>query len=170
MTNDMNIGIWKRMLKAFKGKITESEIISIIDKYEHTEEQIIKKKKIKLVLKDIQTILNDQYFQKWKDKKSSKLPKLLEDNHLDTKIITKVWRGLNIKRSAFLQVVRMQENAFMIGNKRVYLTGNSNSKYCRFCDNQIMTIPHLLLTCCITKKLQKDMMKYVKKYTIVIKD
>ena len=73
MTNDMNIGIWKRMLKAFKRKITESEIIGI-NKYEHTEEQIIKKKKIKLVLKDIQTILNDQYFQKWKDKKSSKLP------------------------------------------------------------------------------------------------
>ena len=86
-----------------------------------------------IVLKDIQTILNDQYFQKWKDKKSSKLPKLLEDNHLDTKF--KVWRGLNIKRSAFLQVVRMQENAFMMGNKRVYLTGNSNSKYCRFCEN-----------------------------------
>ena len=132
MTNDMNIGIWKRMLKAFKGKITESEVIN---KYEHAEEQIIKKKKIKLVLKDIQTTLNDQYFQKWKDKKSSKLPKLLEDNHLDTKLITKVWRGLNIKRSAFLQVVRMQENAFIIGNKRVYLTGNSNSKYFRFCDN-----------------------------------
>ena len=47
MTNDMNIGIWKRMLKAFKGKITESEIMGIINKYEHAEEQIIKKNKVK---------------------------------------------------------------------------------------------------------------------------
>ena len=43
--------------------------------------------------------------------KSSQLPKWLDNNQLDIKSVINVWKGLNTKRTAFLQIVRMQENA-----------------------------------------------------------
>ena len=80
---------------------------------------------------------------------------MLTIDTVELKYTVEAWKLLNIKKSAFIQIVRIQENALFLGARRAAITKDENLKYCYHCpQNLIVTIPHILLSCVITKKRQ----------------
>ena len=108
----------------------------------------------------IMEIINSQILQLNPNKKKIffllglYLRRNFENEHVDRKATISAWKNLNIKKSAYLQVVRMQEGSTMNGYKRAQITGCVEKKYCKICPRRVATTPHILLTCPVNKKKQ----------------
>ena len=63
----------------------------------------------------------------------------------NNKLSVTTWRSLNIKRNAFLQVVKMQEGVTMTGSIKSKILNCDALKYCKHCPNTIPSISHILL-------------------------
>ena len=77
------------------------------------------------------------------------------------KLSVTTWRSLNIKRNAFLQVVKMQEGVTMTGNIKSKILHSDALIYCKHCYITIASISHILLGCYIMKNNQILKHEYV---------
>ena len=116
--------------------------------------QIINNKKhdMKGVLNDIQKELENYHYNRWCKCKNGNFPQLLKDKSINPIVTIKAWKRLNIKKSAFIQVVKLQENAIITGNRKSKITGNEGDKYCKYCGDKIASINHILFSCPLQKK------------------
>lgn len=106
--------------------------------------------------------IDEYWIEMWRNQESSgSLRRNYEQLKVDKKKTSNWWKKFNIKRSAYVQVVRMQENTTMNGNKLSQITGNNQLKYCRFCQNKIATANHILLSCNMTKRKQIEKHDYL---------
>lgn len=147
LTNNTPMGIMKRCKKALQNIIRVEEIEVHIRKNEEDKD-------MDKVLDEIQELINKEHIKRWENKKSFTLPKMFNNRFINIKPTIQAWKLLNIKKNAFIQIVKMQENAMFIGGRKAAITRNEKDKYCFHCDNEIATIPHILLSCSLTKKNQ----------------
>lgn len=157
-TNNTKEGIWKRIILALRKYMKECEVVEIIENENNTDKNIQK------VLKEIETRIDNYYYEEWKKSKVG-FARNLESSDLNSMNLIKVWKKLNIKRSAFIQILKIQENAICTGNKKAHILKNEQAKYCKYCQFQVCSISHILLNCGISKKLQIARHDYVCKET-----
>ena len=65
-----------------------------------------------------------------------------------------MWRTLNIKSDAYLQILKMQEEAMYTGSRKAHILNKPIAKYCKYCTNTVCSISHILLGCPVAKKMQ----------------
>ncbi len=157
------MGLMKRCKMAFRKIINSKDIDDIIKKNE---------KSIDKVIKEIDKRINDYYINVWKSKKSARLIMMLENKFVDKKLTIQAWKLMNIKRNAFLQIIRMQENTLYVGLRKATILRDEQYNYCFYCKDEIAIIPHILLACKIGKKNQINRHDYVCKeiYKKIIKN
>ncbi|KAL7719209.1 uncharacterized protein QTN25_003582 [Entamoeba marina] len=86
----------------------------------------------------------------WESKKSNgTMARILNHHICDKDTYANMWRQLNIKKDACLQIVKMQQKDTMIGSKKAAIQKNKQYKYFK---KEIATIPHAILKCGSTKK------------------
>ena len=78
----------------------------------------------------------------------------LENPDLNAEPLRDVWKGLNIKRDAYLQILKMQEDAMFTGSRKAHILHKPEAKFCRYCKDVVCSINHILLGCPIVKKAQ----------------
>ena len=94
-----------------------------------------------------------EHIKKCNSKISSFIPQILTIGSVELKYTVDAWKLLNIKKSAFVQLVRIQDNALFIGARSAAVTSVENFNYCYHCPlRAIVTLLHILLSCVITKK------------------
>ncbi|BFU26784.1 hypothetical protein, conserved [Entamoeba histolytica] len=128
------------MKKAFGKKINFNELMNIIELNE-------RKHNVKNVFEFVTNELNDRYLSEWKEKKYGEYIRCANGTFNDKKLTIVTWMSLNIKRNAFLQIVKMQECVSMTGNIKAKILQNDVLKYCKHCPNTIASINHILLGC-----------------------
>ncbi|BFU25253.1 hypothetical protein, conserved [Entamoeba histolytica] len=133
-------GIIKRMKKVFGKKINFNELMNIIEINE-------RKHNVKEVFEWVNNELNERYLSEWKEKKCGEYIRCANGTFNDKKLTVATWRSLNIKRNAFLQIVKMQEGVSMTGSIKSKILQNDDLKYCKHCPNTIASISHILLGC-----------------------
>ncbi|BFU18302.1 hypothetical protein, conserved [Entamoeba histolytica] len=126
------------MKKAFGKKINFNELMNIIELNK-------RKHDVKKVFEFVNNELNDRYLSEWKEKKCCEYIRCANGTFNDKKLTVATWRSLNIKRNAFLQIVKMQEGVTMTGNIKSKILQNDDLKYCKHCHNTIASINHILL-------------------------
>jgi len=139
------MGFTRRIAIAFRNVISWEKIMEIINNNEHD---------MKKILITIQKEIETYHYNKWSSKVERIYPNMLKNTHIDINSAAKAWKRLNIKKSAFLQVVMLQENATIIGCKKAAITHNTTDKYCQHCQGIVTSITHVLLQCPIMKKKQ----------------
>ncbi|BFU20481.1 hypothetical protein, conserved [Entamoeba histolytica] len=102
-------GIIKRMKKAFGKNINFNELMNIIEINE-------RKQDVKEIFEWVNNEINERYLKELKEKKCGEYIRCANDIFNDKKLTVATWRSLNIKRNAFLQIVKMQEGVSMTGN------------------------------------------------------
>ena len=148
VTNMAPEGIWKKLIRSCKKQITEKEIEKIINTREHEE-----KNRISKALTDIEEKFQDIYISKWKESKVQFYERVNSDDTIADPLIA-AWRTLNIKRDAYLQILKMQEDAIFTGNRKAHILNKPIAKFCKYCTNTTCSISHILLGCPIAKKMQ----------------
>ncbi|BFU18373.1 hypothetical protein, conserved [Entamoeba histolytica] len=128
------------MKKAFCKKINFNELMNVIELNE-------RKHNVKEIFEWINNELNDRYLNEWKEKKCGEYIRCANGTFNDKKLTVATWRSLNIKRNAFLQIVKMQEGVTMTGNIKSKILQNDDLKYCKHCPKTIASINHILLGC-----------------------
>ncbi|BFU19244.1 hypothetical protein, conserved [Entamoeba histolytica] len=128
------------MKKTFCKKINFNELIEIIELNE-------RKHDVKEVFECVNNELNDRYLSEWREKKCGEYIRNANGTFNYKKLTVATWRSLNIKRNAFLQIVKMQEGVSMTGNIKSKILQNDDLKYCKHCPNTITSINHILLGC-----------------------
>ncbi|BFU26232.1 hypothetical protein, conserved [Entamoeba histolytica] len=128
------------MKKAFSKKINFNELMNIIEINE-------RKYDVKEVFEWVNNELNERYLKEWKEKKCGEYIRCANGTFNNKKLTITTWRSLNIKRNAFLKVVKMQEGVSMTGSIKSKILKNDALKYCKHCHNTIASISHILLGC-----------------------
>ncbi|BFU24313.1 hypothetical protein, conserved [Entamoeba histolytica] len=128
------------MKKTFGKKINFNELMEIIELNE-------RKHNVKEVFEWVNNELNERYLNKWKEKKCGEYIRCTNGTFNDKKLTVDTWMSLNIKRNAFLKVVKMQEGVSMTGSIKSKILQNDALKYCKHCPNTIASISHILLGC-----------------------
>ena len=63
---------------------------------------------------------------------------------------------MNIKTTAFNQIIKIQEGAIITGNKKAAIEKKTEAKYCRYCkrnnEQVVATIPHIINVCWVNRK------------------
>ena len=136
------------MILSCKKYIKESEINEIIANRQNETTNRIQK-----ALDDMQKKFDDVQIAKWKKSKVGFAEKLERDDVIADPLIA-AWRTLSIKKEAYLQVLKIQEEAICTGNRKAHILNNPGAKYCRYCQHTVCSIAHILLGCPITKKAQ----------------
>ena len=148
VTNSSPEGIWHRMVLSCKKYIKEEEIKQIISNRQNETSNRINK-----AIDDMQKKFDAVHIAKWKKSKIGFAEKL-EKNDIIADPLISAWRTMNIKKEAYLQLLKIQEEAVCTGNRKAHILNNPNAKYCRYCHNTVCSISHILLGCPITKKAQ----------------
>ena len=148
VTNSSPEGIWHKMIVSCRKIISEQEIKDIIETRKNEE-----KNKITKALDDMQAKFEQNYINKWKTSKVGYMNKV-ESNDVISEPLIAAWRTLNIKKDAYLQILKMQEEAMFTGIRKAHILNNPSAKYCKYCPNTVCSISHILLGCPITKKAQ----------------
>ena len=150
----------KRMLQAWRKKITKTELESIARKYEETEEP--GKKEADKLLQEVHEKIQQYYINKWKEQKvSGEIRREFEKEWVDRETTGEAWRQFNIKKEAYMAVVRMQENCTMNGWRKAKIYNNESLKFCKYCKQKIASNTHILLGCTSTKKKQIRQHDYI---------
>ncbi|MBQ9790229.1 MAG: hypothetical protein IJW24_01380 [Clostridia bacterium] len=98
--------------------------------------------------------LDNYYMGKWKEQSvAGQMARCYDSPYVDREITARAWKHFNIKRSAYMQVIRMQEGSTM-NTKKALFNKDPTKKYCPICKNKIATNAHVLLNCPISKKSQ----------------
>ncbi|BFU19561.1 hypothetical protein, conserved [Entamoeba histolytica] len=126
------------MKKAFGKKINFNEIMNIIESNE-------RKHNVKEVFEWVNNELNDRYLNKWKEKKCGEYIRCANGTFNDKKLTITTWKSLNIKRNAFIKIIKTQEGVTMTGNIKSKILQNDALKYCKHYHNTIASISHILL-------------------------
>ena len=78
----------------------------------------------------------------------------VESNDVISQPLIAVWRTLNIKKDAYLQILKIQEEAMFTETRKAHNLNNPSEKYCKYCSDTVFSISHILLGCPITKRDQ----------------
>ena len=95
--------------------------------------QTIIEKKIKVILQQINDIVNNYYLDKWRKNKSTNFIIQYDNKNEDISITHKVWNWLNIKKNTFIQIIKIQENWIFIRTRNAIITKNISNKYYKYC-------------------------------------
>lgn len=147
-TNETPEGLWHKLLKSCGKMIKEEQLLEIIQKREKEKIDPIRK-----AITDLEEIQNQIQFQKWKKSKVN-FSRHLEDKNINSKQLINVWKQLNIKKEAFIEIIKMQEESMFTGSKRAKILKNEEEKYCKHCERTVCTISHILIGCPVSRKLQ----------------
>ena len=148
VTNSSTEGLWHRMIMSCRKIISEKEINDIIE-----TRKLEEKNKISKALNDMQAKFEQHYIEKWKKSKVGFVEKV-ESPDVISSPLKEAWRTLNIKKDAYLQVLKMQEEAMFTGTRKANILQNPSAKYCKYCANTVCSVSHILLGCPIAKKAQ----------------
>ena len=154
LTNKNPEGILKRLKKSLGKKLNIDTVLNWISNNESI-------KNVLKVMELFEQHLSKLYFDNWKSKKSSIFAQHINDKNIDIEVSSKAWKSINIKRNAFIQILKMQDNAMFIGSRKAAILKKPNAKYCYLCKDQICTVNHILLTCPLTKKMQIARYDYI---------
>ena len=143
--------LFERAFKAFGKRIDRGDLTAYVN-------QMMKEElpqTVKYTTQWIEKALDKDYIEKWKKQEvAGNLRRNYENDHVDQQLTKLAWKNLNIKKSAYIQVVRMQEGSTFNGVKRAQLSGIPEKKYCKICKHRVATNPHILLSCPVNKKKQ----------------
>ena len=147
-------------IKALRKIITKEQFIKMIK-----DQQEKKKYNSKKVLQEINESIDQFLIKVWKKQKVvGNLRVCFEHPEVDQSKTSQVWKKINIKRSAYLMVIRMQEGTTLNGSRKAIVKQTNVSKYCKYCPGMVATINHILLSCVINKKRQIQKHDYLAKF------
>ena len=111
-------------------------------------------------MKDINEQINQYYLNKWREKKSGTLLRMMENENIESKYLKQMWQKLNIRKEPWVAVIQMQDNAFITGPRKAKIYNDSQKGICPYCKVPA-TIPHILHTCIVNKKSQLEKHDYI---------
>ena len=151
LDKESNNSMFNRAMKVLKKKVEYEEFRKYFNQLAEQNYYNF----VQYIMEWIEEKIDNYYIEKWKEQKvAGAFRRAFENEHVERKLSMEVWKNLNIKRSAYVQIVRMQEGSTMNGNKRAQITGCTEKKYCKICKHRVATNAHILLSCPLNKKKQ----------------